>query len=72
MIQDAKDDYFGSDEVNRYDIENAGADFNNLEFSKPYYTTYEYDGNSVAENLVIIGDISAERINFRQSRRNNC
>ncbi len=63
MIQDAKGSYFRSDEVNRYDIsENAGADFNNLEFSKPYYTAYEYDGNSVAENLVIIGDISAEKL----------
>ena len=63
MVQDSRGNYFRSDEVNRYDIsENAGADFNNLEFSKPYYTSYQYEGSSVAENLVIIGDISAEKL----------
>ena len=63
MIQDARGSYFRSDEVNRYDIsENAGADLKNLEFSKPYYTSYEYDGKYVAEDLVIVGDISAEKL----------
>ncbi len=63
MVQDPRGNYFRSDDVSRYDIgENAGADFNNLEFSKPYYTSYEYDGKYVAEDLVIVGDISAEKL----------
>ena len=33
-----------------------------VEFSKPYYTSYEYDGKYVAEDLVIVGDISAEKL----------
>jgi len=63
MIQDVRGSYFRSDDVNRYDIsENAGADLRNLEFSKPYYTSYEYDGKIYAEDLVIVGEISAEKL----------
>jgi len=56
--------YFKSDDVERYDInENAGASINNIDYSKAYYTSYPTsDLGIVAEDIVIIGEISADKL----------
>jgi len=67
-IKDSRGNYFRSDDLERYDInENAGAYIENIEYDKPYFRSYkakDQEDNEfiISDNIVLRGDLTADKL----------